>query len=221
MLPGIIPVGVTVPAFSYKEGFTGSLASGGTATISLATPASQYRWIIISAGFGQSSTNTLSQIQITVNGFSLTEVFGATSNDSGGTGSTSTAHVPVRLFSGSSFTLSLSNSLGIAMNYTVGVFEIPVLTLQYITASASFGASPYIASGPTFQGGIVIASFFGQGGGTWSNITFTGMTKVPVASSAQEALAYLYAPVTGTFNISSDNSATFNRIITISTWAPA
>ena len=64
MLPGIIPVGVTVPAFSYKEGFTGSLTSGGTTTISMTTPASQYRWLIISAGFGQSSTNTLSQIQI-------------------------------------------------------------------------------------------------------------------------------------------------------------
>jgi len=220
MLPGIIPVGVTVPAFSYKEGFTGSLTSGGTTTISMTTPASQYRWLIISAGFGQSSTNTLSQIEISVNGVALSETFAATSNDSGGTGSASTAHVPVRLFAGSSFTLSLSNTLGIAMNYTVGVFEIPVLTLQYVIGAGEFGPSPYVASGPAFQGGIVIASFFGQGGGTWSNITFTGMTKVPVASSAQEALAYLYAPISGTFNITSNNSATFNRIFVISTWAP-
>lgn len=223
MLPGIIPVGVTVPNFAYKEGYTGTLASGGTTTISLTTPASQYRWILISAGCGQSSTNTLNQIAITVNGVSAYAVAASSAQDpNGATGSASTSHAPVRLYSGSSFTLSLSNALGISMFYTVAVFEIPVLTLQYVGASGAFGPSPYTATGPAYQGGLVISSFIGQGGsGTWSNITYTGATKVPVASSGQEALAYSYPAVTGTFNISSSNSAAYNRLILVSSWIPA
>ena len=95
MLPGIIPIGVTTPAFTYKEGYVGTLADGDTATISMTTPASPYRWVIISAGFGQSSTNSSYVINISVNGSGLTEIYAATNSDRNGTGSVSTSHVQI------------------------------------------------------------------------------------------------------------------------------
>lgn len=222
MLPGIIPVGVSTPAFAYKEGYTGSLASGGTATISLSTPATPYRWLMISAGGGQSTTNSLAVIEIVINGVPVSEIYTASNQDSGGTGSATTVHVPVRLYEGSSFTLNLSNTIGFAMNYTVGVFEIPVLTLANVSSGGGYGSSPASFTIPVFAGGIAMVSQFGQGGsGTWSDMTYTNATKIPVASSAQESLAYYYATVSGTLPVTASNNAGFNRVYVASNWTPA
>ena len=222
MLPGIIPIGVTTPAFTYKEGYVGTLADGDTATISMTTSASPYRWVIISAGFGQSSTNSSYVINISVNGSGLTEIYAATNSDRNGTGSVSTSHVPVRVTSGSSFTLSLSNGGGFAMSYTVGVFEIPSLGMQVVANTADYGSTIYSLGGPQYRGGLVIVSQMAQGGGgTWSDMLYTGSTKIPVESSVQESLAYAYPQVDGTFDIVATNGGTYNRILAVSTWAPS
>lgn len=222
MLPGIIPVGVTVPVFSYKEGYTGSVVDGGTATISMTTVATQYRWVVISAAFGQSTTNNSYIINIAVNGSPLTEIYATTAGDSGGIGSCSTSHIPVNVPSGTSFTLTLSNGGGFDMNYTVGVFEIPTTGLQAVANAADYGSTNFSFSGPQFLGGLVIASQFAQGGsGSWSTMTYQGATKIPVSSSVQESVAYVYPPTNGTFDVVATNTGTYNRIVAISTWAPA
>lgn len=222
MLPGIIPVGVNVPQFSYKEGYVGSLADGGTATINMTTTASQYRWVVISAAFGQSSTNSVYVINISVNGSPLTEIYATSNSDRSGTGSASTSHIPVRVPTGSSFTLTLDNGGGFTMNYTVGVFEIPAIGMQVVSNTASNGSTAYSFSGPQYRGGLVIVSQIAQGGsGTWANMIYTGATKIPVASAVQESLAYVYPPVDGTFDIVATNGGTYNRLIVVSTWAPS
>jgi len=222
MLPGIIPVGVTVPAFSYNEGFTGSVTDGGTATITMTTSPSQYRWVVISAAFGQSTTNNSYLINIAVNGSPLTEIYAATSADASGVGSCSTSHIPVNVPSGTSFTLTLSNGGGFDMNYTVGVFTIPTIGMQVVANAADYGSNNFSFAGPQYLGGLVICSQFAQGGsGTWATMTYQDATKVPVASAVQESLAYVYPPVNGTFNVVASNTGTYNRIVAISTWAPA
>lgn len=221
MLPGIIPVGVTVPTFSYKEGYTGSMASGNTETITMTTPASQYRWIVISAAFGQSSTNSTYIINIEVNGAAQTEIYAATSGDKSGTGSCSTSHLPIRITTGSSFTLKLLNNGNFSMNYTVAVFEIPTGAMQVVANNADYGTNDFSFSGPQYFGGLVIASQFAQGGtGSWATMAYQGATKVPVASAVQESLAYVYPTTNGTFDVVASNSGTYNRICAISTWAP-
>lgn len=223
MIPGIIPVGVSTPAFSYKEGFAGSIASGGSVTINMTTLATTYRWAMISFGGGQSSANTLSVIDVTANGESVNVIYVASNQDSlAGTGSATTVHAPVRIPLGSSLVLSASNSLGFPMNYTVGIFEMPVLNLVTTSSAGIYGPSPYVTGGPVARNGIIMISQFGQGGsGTWSDMTYNGATKIPAASPGQESLGYIYSTFDGTFSVEISNAASYNRVAAVSGWAPA
>lgn len=217
MIPGIIPVGVTTPVFAYKEGFVGSMASGGSATISLTTPQTTYRYIIVSAGGGQSSTSITATIAISVNGSPLVAVQSVQGSDPAG--SSSSLSIGLFRVTGGSFSLSLSNPLSFSMNYTIAVFEIPAPNIDLVAAGASGGAPPRSFTIPRSLGGIVLVSQFGQGGsGTWADMTYSSMTKVPVSQSAQQSLAFLYSNISGTVTTSLSNNAASNRIYLATTW---
>ncbi len=79
MIPGIIPVGVTTPAFAYKEGFAGGLSNLGVVNIPLTTPQTIYRYIVVSAAGGQSSTGTTAAIDIFIT-FTMSSYNSCTTN---------------------------------------------------------------------------------------------------------------------------------------------
>lgn len=219
MIPGIIPVGVAIPSFSYKEGFTGNVSNNGTVTINSTTPPSIYRYVIISAAAVQTSSNVINQIVFNVNGSGVFNVSGYIYNDGIFPSSSYTTQTIKSIPTGSSISIIFYNSLGLSMDYTIAIFEIPVTNLSYVASGAATGNPPVIYNIPIYQNGIVLASQFGQGGtGTWADMGYTFMFKIPVPSSAQQSLAVLYAPVNGTLITNLTNNAAYTRIYLASTW---
>lgn len=219
MIPGIIPVGVTTPAFAYKEGFAGSVAAGGIVTINPVTPPSPYRWMIISSGCGQITSSSTTSMAYVVNSISVPTISTSFPNDYTGPSCASDAHAIAYIPTQTSFAIQFFNSGGLSMNYTIAILEIPISGLNYVAAGVFGASSSQTLSIPIYQNGIVLVGQFGQGGsGTWADMGFTFMTKIPVASPAQEALAVLYAPVTGTLSTTVTNNAAYNRIVLASTW---
>lgn len=220
MIPGIIPVGVTTPAFAYKEGFAGTMSNLGVVNIALTTPQTIYRYIVVSAAGGQSSTATTASINIFINGTLSTDFsYSQNTDPSGSSSSISIAYF--KISGADNFDLSLSNSLGFSMSYTVAVFEIPASNLNAAASGGTSGSSPRFFGIPIYVGGLVIATQFGQGGsGTWADMTYAFMTKVPVSQSAQQSMAFLYPPVTGTLSTLLSNNAASNRAYAAITFNP-
>jgi hypothetical protein len=223
---------LVLPDPTYKEGFIGNIASGATATLTLTTPPSPYRWIIVSARNSNASTNTQYPSTIFVN--NSTTYLGNTTNykasngvssDGNASASSATDHTVCRIPTGTTVDVKFTNGRSDNEHYNVAIVLLPWLNLTFNdSAAGDAGAANDVFSINQVKGGLAVGSFSGSYG-TWEAVTWSGLTKMPVknfqGSNAVSSLAYNFSTTTAATNVSVAHTSTDGRVVVYSSWSPS
>lgn len=224
MIPGAFPIlagGVPDPSFT-GEYYVGTYVSGTTFTQNLTTPASPYRYILITAQYGQAATSTQYAVTFVINGVSVTQASRSVSNDGNSSASDTTSHTLVRIPTGSSITIRITTARGTGSSFT-GSYQIGILSLPFAnyTLTTQTGGTKSEAKGPfsisETKNGVVLGSFTGAYG-TSAAVTFTGITRVPGNAVKSMACGYGFSTSTGTRTVSCNFTSTDGRVSCFSSW---
>jgi len=223
---------LAIPDAIYKEGFVGSIASGATATLTLTTAPSAYRWMIVSARNSNSSTATQYPNTIYVN--NSTTYLGNTtnytanngvSNDGNGSASSTTSHTVCRIPTGTTADVKFTNARASNQIYNVAIVLLPCLNLTIQdTAAGDASASNDVFPLTEVLGGIAVGSFNGNYG-TWEAVAWSGLTKMPVknfqGTNTVTSLAYNLSTTSTTANVQVTYTSTDERVVVYSSWSPS